>query len=174
MNKYNEALDVAIIAHQGQTRKIGNVPYLFHVMDTAVILHNYGFEEKVVIAGLLHDVVEKSKITSGDLKKQFGESVSEIVDECTATKGTSWKDKKERYLRKIKNNSAKAVICADKISYLKETYRWQKEIGEKVWKIFKTGKNGQRWFHNKLVVILEFDHPIYREYLKCKKKIFDK
>src|SRR5437879_8941353 len=63
--------------HQGQTRKGGAIPYFQHVAAVAMILDRAGFDEDVVIAGLLHDVVEDTAATFEDVAARFGSAVAE-------------------------------------------------------------------------------------------------
>ena len=50
-------------AHAGQLRKSSETPYFEHVAAVALVLDRMGFPEDVVIAGLLHDVVEDTVTT---------------------------------------------------------------------------------------------------------------
>src|SRR5215471_2641229 len=58
--------------HDGQMRKGGDVPYFQHAAAVAIILDRAGFDEDVVIAGLLHDAVEDTAATFEDLAERFG------------------------------------------------------------------------------------------------------
>jgi (p)ppGpp synthase/HD superfamily hydrolase len=59
---YSERVDAALrfaaVAHHGQVRKGSDVPYVMHPFHVGLILDRYGFGEDVVIAGILHDVLE--------------------------------------------------------------------------------------------------------------------
>ncbi|HEY3380541.1 MAG TPA: HD domain-containing protein [Vicinamibacterales bacterium] len=55
------ALDVARIAHAGATRKGTTVPYIEHPVAVARLLEEHGYDEDLVVAGLLHDVVEDAR-----------------------------------------------------------------------------------------------------------------
>ena len=57
------ALRWASQGHEGQIRKGSPVPYIEHPMAVAMILDRAGFDEDVVIAGLLHDLVEDTDAT---------------------------------------------------------------------------------------------------------------
>jgi (p)ppGpp synthase/HD superfamily hydrolase len=58
------AFDWAAVWHQGQHRKYPGVqvPYMSHVAGVAAILSRHGFDDEVVAAGALHDVIEDCKI----------------------------------------------------------------------------------------------------------------
>ena len=57
------ALRYAATRHDGQRRRGCDVPYFQHVVAIGWILDRAGFGEDVVIAGLLHDVVEDTPAT---------------------------------------------------------------------------------------------------------------
>ena len=68
--------------HEGQLRKSGE-PYLIHPVEVAKILAGLGMDEQTIIAGLLHDVVEDTEYTEEQLKQDFGEEVTLLVDGVT-------------------------------------------------------------------------------------------
>lgn len=69
-------------AHKGQVRKSGE-PYITHPVEVAKILMNLGMEETVVIAGLLHDVLEDTNVTKEEIEKEFGKDVLSLVEAIT-------------------------------------------------------------------------------------------
>lgn len=81
-----------------------------------MILYSYGYSEHVVIAGLLHDVVEDTTYTIDDISDAFGERVAMIVAAVTEDKGVSSRaGRKKLYLDNLANadNDTKAVCAAD-------------------------------------------------------------
>lgn len=75
----NRAYDTAKLLHKNQIRKDGT-PYLGHPVEVALILARQGFDENVVSAGLLHDVVEDCDYTIEQIEKEFNKQVAEMVD----------------------------------------------------------------------------------------------
>ncbi len=55
------AFEVARLVHQGAVRKGTSVPYIEHPVAVAQILEEHGYEEDLVVAGLLHDTVEDAQ-----------------------------------------------------------------------------------------------------------------
>lgn len=81
-DKIQEALDFSIEAHKGQFRKSGE-EYVIHPILVAVITAYNSNDESMVIAALLHDVVEDTKFTLEDVQNRFGNDVAHIVDGLT-------------------------------------------------------------------------------------------
>lgn len=69
-------------AHNGQKRASGE-PYVSHCLAVAAILADMRVPPAVVIAGLLHDTVEDTDVTLEDIKNEFGEEISKLVDGVT-------------------------------------------------------------------------------------------
>ncbi len=69
-------------AHHGQVRASGE-PYVNHVVAVADILVNLHLDYESIAAAFLHDVVEDSDITLDDIRRQFGNSIAELVDGVT-------------------------------------------------------------------------------------------
>ena len=71
----------------GQTRRAAKLPILSIVAAVALILDRAGFDEDVVIAGLLHDVVEDTGVTLDDVAARFGTEPSpQTVGHCSEVK----------------------------------------------------------------------------------------
>ena len=73
---------VAKKAHAGQFRKSGE-EYITHPVAVAAILAEFGLNEDVVIAALLHDTVEDTTYSLSELRKDFGEEIALLVDGVT-------------------------------------------------------------------------------------------
>ncbi len=68
--------------HKGQLRMNGE-PYLTHPLEVANILAELKMDAVTVTAGLLHDVLEDTLMSTDELRRQFGEDVYQIVDGVT-------------------------------------------------------------------------------------------
>ena len=73
---------VAREAHTGQLRKSGE-EYITHPVAVAAILAEFGLNEAVVIAALLHDTVEDTSYSLTQLRKDFGDEIALLVDGVT-------------------------------------------------------------------------------------------
>lgn len=78
-----KAFELALLAHAPQRRKSGE-PYIMHPIEVARICAvEFGLGPTSAIAGLLHDVVEDTAITLDDIRAEFSEKISEIVEGLT-------------------------------------------------------------------------------------------
>src|SRR3989338_3115161 len=69
-------------AHEGQKRMNGE-PYFIHVFETAKLLAKLRVGTKTIVAGLLHDVLEDTKVKEEELEKEFGKDVLFLVTGVT-------------------------------------------------------------------------------------------
>ena len=76
------AYDLAVEAHAGQTRASGE-SYVTHTVEVATILALLKLDTASLISGLIHDVVEDTALSLGDLRERFGPEVATIVDGVT-------------------------------------------------------------------------------------------
>ena len=65
--------------HKNQFRKDGT-PYLSHPVEVALILTDLGFDENVICAALLHDVVEDCDYSLEQIEVGFNRKIAEMVD----------------------------------------------------------------------------------------------
>ena len=118
-----EALELASRWHEGQTRDIGDIPFVTHPVEVACLLHEAGYPDDVVAAGVLHEVLEDTEVTRADLERRFGERVSDLV--AAVSEDPSIEDEAERKaaLRAqvtTAGEDAAAIFAADKISKTRE------------------------------------------------------
>jgi guanosine-3',5'-bis(diphosphate) 3'-pyrophosphohydrolase len=69
-------------AHEGQKRRSGE-PYITHPVAVAQILADLGIGPKTVAAALLHDTVEDTDYTLDQLRADFGDEITMLVDGVT-------------------------------------------------------------------------------------------
>jgi (p)ppGpp synthase/HD superfamily hydrolase len=120
------ALRWAAVCHRDQVRKASDIPYVEHVVGVALLLDRLGFAEEVVIAGLLHDVVEDTPATLEEVAARFGARVAETVRHCSEIKTDAtgakrpWIDRKRDHLEALQQApvDARAVVLADKLHNL--------------------------------------------------------
>ena len=76
------AYKVANDAHKDQARKSGE-PYIIHPLCVAIILADLEMDKETIAAGLLHDVVEDTIMTTDQIRAEFGDDVALLVDGVT-------------------------------------------------------------------------------------------
>ena len=82
VSKIIGAFEFAKDAHEGQKRKSGH-DFIVHPVEVATHLARLELDPTVIISGLLHDVIEDTKINAKDIQNEFGKEISEIVTALT-------------------------------------------------------------------------------------------
>jgi len=102
--KYQPGADLALLerayrfseaSHQGQQRASGE-PYLSHPLEVANLLVDFKMDVTTVTAGLLHDVLEDTAATKGDLEREFGREIADLVDGVTKLGKLAFSSREER------------------------------------------------------------------------------
>jgi (p)ppGpp synthase/HD superfamily hydrolase len=86
MRKIYEAIKFAERQHKGQTRKVSGIPYITHPIAVSYLLAQYKVSknlEDLIVACLLHDVIEDTATTHAQIAKKFGPLVSSLCHELT-------------------------------------------------------------------------------------------
>jgi guanosine-3',5'-bis(diphosphate) 3'-pyrophosphohydrolase len=120
-----KAADFAADKHRKDKRKgVDASPYINHPIALARILCDEGdvTDIEVICAALLHDTVEDTATTFGELESEFGMAIRKIVEEVTDDKSL---EKLERKKLQVENaakasNKARLVKLADKIANLRD------------------------------------------------------
>ncbi len=185
----SERLDRAIVmatrAHTGQVRKLESRPYILHPMEVAAIAGTLTTEEDVIIAGLLHDVVEDAGVTPDTLRTEFGERVAALVAGETENKRASrpaeetWKIRKEeslRVLRETEDEGLKMLWLSDKLSNIRSLYRGFRRYGDAAFDAFhQKDKREHAWYYRAVADAVGSlaDTAAYEEYTELVRKLFD-
>jgi (p)ppGpp synthase/HD superfamily hydrolase len=152
--------------HAGQTRKTTTIPYIAHVMGVASLVLEFGGDEDMAIAALLHDVVEDcgGSPMLKEVRRRFGNRVAKIVDGCTDSDidpKPPWRGRKETYLRHLKSADAETrlVSAADKLNNARSILADYRQVGESIWERFNGGREGTLWYYRALVQELGRGRP---------------
>ena len=178
----HKAFDFAAIAHSvvmNQYRKDPDIviPYFSHLVGVAFILASQRFPEEVIIAGVLHDLIE-DVIEKGHpeyekmTKDAFGNHVYDLVDWVTQRKKDAhgvkidWHIRGQAYINRLMEapNDAKAISCADKIHNI-ESLVLALERGVPIWNNLKATPADQLKKFQSLHAALSktWEHPILDE-----------
>ena len=116
-----KAYNLAKFLHRDQRRKDGSF-YISHPVEVALILAQLGFDENVVSAAILHDVVEDCEYKLEDIKTEFNNGVAEMVDCVSAIDETKYVfDKNDIY----------EDVNFEKASLEEQSFKKLIEIGKK-------------------------------------------
>ena len=138
--RVERAIALAIRAHEGQSRKDGQLPYVVHPVTVALILSRYTGDEDTIIAGLLHDVLEDTPVTADEIERAFGDKVRDTVLDVTEPDlpGLSWETRKARYLRRLQAAPRPSLLVAgaDKTANLISMIAAYATTGDALWERF--------------------------------------
>lgn len=179
-----KAIDLANKAHSGQMRKGSNVPYILHPMEATTIVHsiikqmNNFYDEELLTATMLHDILEDTETTEEYLMKEFPERVVYLVKSQSENKEKSWKERKQHtidYLNNTQDWSVKIICLADKLSNIRDIARDYKQLDEVLWERFNEKRKSEHgWYYKSLLAsfeVLKFTDA-YSEFSKLVNSVF--
>jgi (p)ppGpp synthase/HD superfamily hydrolase len=166
-DRFDRALMYATHVHGGQVRKGTSTPYVAHLLAVAATVLEYGGDEDLAVAALLHDSVEDQggKARLDDVGNRFGAGVARIVEACSDSladtgKGerkAHWRERKEAYLAHLRSADEDTlwVSLADKVHNARTILRdlRKPDIGEKVWARFNVPMDDTLWYYRSLADI---------------------
>jgi (p)ppGpp synthase/HD superfamily hydrolase len=118
-----DALAFASKRHAGQTRDLDDLPFVTHPVEVACLLHEAGYSDEVVAAGVLHDVLENTTADHGELEGRFGRRVADLVGAVTDDPSIEDHAERKAALRRQvarAGECAAVVFAADKVSKARE------------------------------------------------------
>lgn len=149
----------AIRAHRGQKRKDGSTPYIQHPIEVAEIVSTMSVVPSVIVAALLHDVVEDTYVKLNDIARMFGIYVADLVSDESENKrrekpaSDTWRLRKEEAIEKIAGagKEAKIISLADKLSNLRSIWRDYQIIGDEVFDRFNIREKKEHgWYYRSM------------------------
>ena len=75
----NAAYVYAMQQHGQQVRASGD-PYFSHPLQVAALLTDLRLDDATIAAGLLHDTIEDTDTTRGEIEKRFGKEIAALVE----------------------------------------------------------------------------------------------
>ena len=121
--------------HEGVERKYNGLPYIYHPMRVAgmvlvlqarlpYLCYNYNIHE-IVAAAWMHDLIEDTKVTYGDIEREFNKNVADLVQELTnsslgSTLNRARRKKIDRDALRQASFPAKIIKLLDRIDNLTE------------------------------------------------------
>ena len=110
MDRIQHATVFATQAHAGQKRKYTGDDYIMHPIAVAELVRERGGSEDQIMAALLHDTIEDTDVFYGQLWKEFGKAVADLVQELTDVFTHEAYPRANRELRKAKEADRLATI----------------------------------------------------------------
>jgi (p)ppGpp synthase/HD superfamily hydrolase len=172
-SRFRRAFLFAAEKHAGQARKASTIPYLAHLMGVASLVLEFGGDEDMAIAALLHDAVEDcgGEPMLKEVRRRFGKRVAQIVDGCTDSYDSPkprWRERKEAYLAHLRTADAetRVVSAADKLNNIRSILSDYRQLGDCIWERFNGGRAGTLWYYRALLNEFLRDKPgrLIREY----------
>jgi (p)ppGpp synthase/HD superfamily hydrolase len=131
-------------AHRGQRRKDDRA-FIAHPVRVARLLAARGYDEEVVAAALLHDVVEDTSVTLSEVRERFGARVAELVAWVTEDPELPAAERKRAYREGVRHSpdAARAICAADKVCNVSDLREAASDRAEQVLERFAGGLEAQ-------------------------------
>jgi (p)ppGpp synthase/HD superfamily hydrolase len=171
--RFDEALTFAAECHSKQLRKCTGIPYITHPLIVAETLaYHYPSSHDLIVAAVLHDVVEDTDTTIDEVEKRFGAEVAALVAAVTKpelaidssepspeTKVVRWKAQRQAMLDALDSDDLHAnddvlrLKAADALANLRAISRDLSTpgVGSTVWSRFKVGREESLWFYEAIL-----------------------
>ena len=179
-----KAYKFATKAHKKQTRKGTKIPYIVHPVEASIIAYELSDKVEVVVAAVLHDIIEDTDYGYSDIENIFGIEIADFVSSESEDKREelpaeqTWKIRKEETLSNLSRESeeVKIIAFADKLSNLRAMARDYEVLGDRLWDKFnQKDKRQQEWYYRTIADITTFleGNERYREYLNLCNQLFN-
>ena len=131
-------------AHRGQRRKDDRA-FISHPVRVARLLAARGYDEEVVAAALLHDVVEDTSVTLDEVRQHFGARVAELVACVTEDPDLPTSERKVAYREGVRSSppAARAICAADKVCNVSDLHEAASDRAEQILARFAGGLDAQ-------------------------------
>ena len=160
---YAAAMTYAAAAHDGQTRKGTDIPYISHPVAVSALVIENGGSETQAIAALLHDVLEDcGEHHAALIAARFGNAVLHIVrgltDGVPGENGRKpqWRSRKIAYLRHLGEADLETVLVSacDKLHNARAIADDHDALGEAVFHRFAQPRGDVAWYYRSLQRVL--------------------
>ena len=103
-NLIEKAISTATKLHAGQKRKgSGDIPYIAHPIEVALITSHYSSTPEYIVAALLHDTVEDCDYTLTELEADLVLKCDELVEALSENKSIEkWSERKIENIERLK------------------------------------------------------------------------
>lgn len=150
----------ACLNEEGNQKIANPKPVVAHSLRVGFNLLNRGYDNDLVIAGILHDLKEDADVQTADIEKTFGKKVAEIVAAVSWDKEISEHSNKFIDTHKRTKKAGREAIIVSVADHLDNADYYQYSENE-----LAKEKVLEKWkiFLNDVAIIIS-DDPIYKEY----------
>jgi len=113
----NKAVYWARKYHGDQKRKSGE-PYYSHPLEVAYMVSEYKLNTDVIVASILHDIIEDTEVNAKMIHNDFGQRIAEMVDRLTRDRPDGTKLSTEKILNNAYQKGDKEVLLIKLIDRL--------------------------------------------------------
>ncbi len=181
----DKAINFAVKAHSGVERRGKGFPYIVHPLEAVAIVATITKDQEVLAAAALHDVIEDTKYTEEDIRKEFGDRVAKLVSSESdiviegKSEADSWQDRKRYAIDRLKklDRDSKIVAIGDKLSNARAMLMDYRSLGEELWNKFHvTDPKLHKWHYEGLLDSFSeiSDTYAYEEFKNIVEKLFGK
>lgn len=176
--RLQQAITQAATSHDGHYRKGSTKPYVTHVVSVMLIASEYTGDEDILVACLLHDIMEDRPDTYsfGQMAADFGPRVVDLVQGVTKDSTLpDWRARSDAYLAHLRQAGPDVALISlsDKYHNLTSILADYEQLGDALWDRFNAGKPDQQWWYTMVLAAAEPQlpdgHPLvarYREQLQ--------
>ncbi len=152
--KIEEALQFVVKANKGQKVKITGIDKTFNHVAVYSLMREICNTEDVLIAALLHDVINDTEYGYEEIEELFGTLVADIVSDLSEDMSIAkWVERKKDFIKRMRNNNDINVInimLAVKLFDLLSYYDYFIANGDKLWKLSSGNKDENCWLFREL------------------------
>ena len=184
----DKAVIFAVMKHSTYPRKGTEIPYIVHPMEAAAIVAGITDDQGLIAAAVLHDTLEDTETSYGEIERQFGKRVAELVAAESEDKQEdkpamdTWKDRKQATIDELRKAGyeAKLLALADKLSNIRAIQRDYEALGDELWNRFNQKDPREHgWYYGSLAEVFSGEPELKntqacREYADRVKAVFDR
>ncbi len=152
--KIEEAIQFVIKANKGKKIKINNIDKTFQHISVYNMIRNITDTEDVLIASLLHDIINDTEYGYEEIEELFGTLVADMVSDLSEDMSIAkWVDRKKDFIKRMKKNydiNVINIMLADKLFDLLSYYEYFLQNGDKLWKLSGGSKDENCWLFREL------------------------
>jgi len=176
--RINLAFEYAALMHNDLRYEYNHAKFqVAHIFFVGAILMENEFPDDVIIAGILHDVVEDTKAELDDVAKRFGPEVAQLVAEETVDQSIPWEKRQKLMQDKARTASPeiKAIKTADLLHQLVLFNDPESKVNNDNYFKLRTPEKACWKFEQLLKAIgTNWSHPLLDQAIDLKKKMEEK